>query len=115
GVFRHRIAALGMREGEDGDCLVDSAGTGGWHAGSPPDPRSVAVAKRHAIDIAAQRARKIAAEDFDDFDYILAMDRDNLHALETICPDERRERLHLLMSFAKNAKIKEVPDPYYFR
>lgn len=104
-----------MLEGIDGDFIADSAGTGNWHAGSPPDRRSIAVAAHHHVDIRALRARQVRAEDFEEFDYLIAMDRDNLQALKALCPDHRQDRLHLLMSFAKGTPISEVSDPYYFR
>lgn len=93
----------------------DSAGLGGWHEGSLPDPRSIAVGKKHGIEIGDLRARKIRDTDFADFDYILAMDRDNLRAVTALCPPEFQNRLHLLMDFASGSKIREVPDPYYFK
>lgn len=115
GIFRSRATEMGLIEGPDGDFIADSAGTGNWHAGSPPDRRSIAVAARHHVDIRALRARQVRADDFEEFDYLIAMDRDNLQALEALCPDHRRDRLHLLMSFAKGTPISEVTDPYYFR
>lgn len=115
GIFRQRLLSLGIREGDHDGVVIDSAGTGGWHIGSPPDPRSVRVAGRYGIDLSSCRARKVEPEDFERFDYIIAMDLDNLRALEKLCPEERRGRLHLLMSFVRGSRIKEIPDPYHFK
>lgn len=124
GIFRAHAPVFGLNEGElyegglsedaNGLLFADSAGTGGWHIGAPPDPRSIAVAKCHGIDIASLRGRQVTAADFDDFDYILAMDRDNLQALETLRGEGQRARLELLMQFAPDSRIAEIPDPYYF-
>ncbi len=115
GAFRHRALAAGLTEGPAGNVLADSAGTGSWHVGRPPDERSVAVARAHGIDISDQRARQVAAEDFDLFDYVVAMDRDNLANLKALCPEEHLGKLNLLLDFVPNPKFREVPDPYYFR
>jgi protein-tyrosine phosphatase len=89
---------------------LDSAGTRAWHVGSPPDPRSIEVARRFGIDIGAQRARRIAPEDFDDFDLILAMDETNLAELRALAPENKR--IHLFLGYA-TGRAEEVPDPYY--
>lgn len=115
GLFRQRLLSLGIRENEHDGVIIDSAGTGGWHMGSPPDARSVRVAERHGIDLSPCRARKVEAEDFECFDYIIAMDLDNMRALEKLCQEDRRDRLHLLMSFVPGSRIKEIPDPYHFK
>ena len=90
---------------------VDSAGTGGWHAGSPPDARAIAAAAKHACDISNLRARQFVAADFDTFDYILAMDADNLSHLEAMCPADFSGRLCRFLDFAD--MHADVPDPYY--
>jgi protein-tyrosine phosphatase len=92
---------------------VDSAGTAGYHAGDPPDPRAQRAARARGIDLSGLRARQIHARDFDRFDLILAMDRANLSALETIRPSAARARLGLFLEFAPHLGIREVPDPYY--
>lgn len=92
---------------------VDSAGTHAYHIGSPPDPRACAAALRRGIDLSTQRARRIEAADFDYFEYVLAMDRENLEAIEQHCPPERRERVRLLLEYAPDLGADEVPDPYY--
>lgn len=111
GVFRHRAEAAGLA----GRFEADSAGTGDWHVGSPPDERSVRVAHKYGIDIAAQRARKVTAEDFGLFDYVVAMDRDNLRNLKAMAEAEHHGKLSLLLDYAADPKFREVPDPYTFR
>lgn len=115
GVFRHHVKAAGLAEGPDG-IFVDSAGTLGLHAGSAPDPRSILVAQKKGIDISGQACRQIGAADFGNFDYILAMDENNLAYLKGVCPPDEAHRLHLFLPFAKDLKgLKEIPDPYYYR
>ncbi len=91
---------------------ADSAGTHAYHVGEPPDRRMQAAAGRRGIDLSAPRARPIEADDFDRFDYILVMDRTNLADLEATF-HESANRPRLLMSFAKQPGMEEVPDPYY--
>lgn len=110
GVMRARVAALGL----DGKIEVDSAGTHGFHAGEPPDPRSQKTAKQHGVDLSGLRARKVSAEDFSSFDIIAAMDRGHLDALHRLCPSREAARLRLFMEFAPDYDgPDEVPDPYY--
>lgn len=93
---------------------VDSAGTHAYHLANEPDRRSQAHALQRGYDLSPVRARRVAEADFEQFDYVLAMDRDNLAALLAQCPPERRERVGLLMRHARNFKEQqEVPDPYY--
>ena len=108
GVFRAVIA----ERGASGAYIVDSAGTGGWHLGSPPDPRSVAIAASHGIDISAQQARRIVPADFGRFDLILGMDRTNVADLKAMAPPGHAERVHLFLDFAGDGGT-EVPDPYF--
>lgn len=89
------------------DWLIDSAGTGAWHAGSPPDPRMIEAASRRDIDLSPLRARQAEPDDFLRFDHIYAMDRNNYADLEDLMPETATAQLHL---FLENA---EVPDPYY--
>lgn len=91
---------------------VDSAGTGGWHIGDPPDRRSIAVARKHGIDIARQRCRKVDANDFGAFDLILAMDRSNLANLSALAPPVAQHKLHLFLEYTQGI-ARDVPDPYY--
>jgi len=92
---------------------VDSAGTHAYHVGEPPDPRAQAAAARRGVDLASLRARKVTAEDFEVFDYVLAMDHDNHQRLEMICPVGHEGKLHLFLDFAAEQQEDEVPDPYY--
>ena len=109
GVFRHVVdeAGLGHR------IAIDSAGTGPWHVGKPPDERARATAARHGIDIGAQRARQVAPADFAAFHYVLAMDRDNLKTLHRAAPKAHRDRIRLFLDFAADDGANDVPDPYY--
>ena len=106
GVFRAVLAERGRAT------MLDSAATSGWNLGEAPDPRSVAVAARHGIDISGQRARKVRPEDFARFDLILGMDRQNVRDLKVMAPAGAGERIHLLAEFAQG-KVRDVPDPYY--
>ena len=90
-----------------------SAGTIGYHVGNPPDPRAIEVAKRRGIDISAQRSRKVSATDFDTFDYIMAMDKENLSDLISSSPTHSKAEIALFLDYAKGASTQEVPDPYY--
>ena len=109
GVFRH-VAA---REAPQLDLKIDSAGTGDYHIGEPPDPRSQRAALRRGIDLSAMRARQVTARDFERFELILAMDRDNLKALERIRPVGTTAVLRLFLDYAHSVRESEVPDPYY--
>lgn len=92
---------------------IDSAGTAGYHVGELPDQRTRQAAARRGYDLSALRARVVEARDFEHFDLILAMDRENLRALESRAPTHARERLRLFLEFAPQTGISEVPDPYY--
>ena len=98
-----------------GDLAVeaDSAGTADYHIGAAPDARSQEAARRRGYDMSALRARTIAAEDFERFDLILAMDQDNLSALSSRAPPALRSRVRLFLEFAPELGTTEVPDPYY--
>lgn len=93
--------------------LVDSAGTAGYHVGNPPDPRSIAVARENGIDISRQRCRRFSVSDFENFDYIFAMDRSNLSDLHAMARNqEDRSKVSLILD-RSGMQTKEVPDPYY--
>jgi protein-tyrosine phosphatase len=109
GVFR----ALVEREGLSDSIVTDSAGTIAYHVGEPPDRRARETAVKRGIDLSDLRARKAISEDFECFDYLMAMDRDNYRDLMAICPPGYEDRLHLFMDFAPQRPEKEVPDPYY--
>ncbi|SIO54439.1 protein tyrosine phosphatase [Rhodovulum sp. ES.010] len=91
---------------------LDSAGTGGWHVGEPPDARATGEAAARGYDLSAQRARQVRAADFKAFDLILAMDRSNLATLERLRPPGTATPVRLLLDYADSSR-DEVPDPYY--
>jgi protein-tyrosine phosphatase len=107
-------AAL-RREAErlDLDVRVDSAGTGDWHVGRPPDERAVAVARKNGIDIAHLRARQVTPEDFRRFDHIVALDAQNLANLRRIRPSDASAELSLLLDHVDGRPGQPVADPYY--
>jgi protein-tyrosine phosphatase len=109
GVFEHLLSQ------DNGDMRVDvdSAGTGDWHVGKAPDPRTRAAAARRGYSLEHLRARTVVDEDFGRFDYILAMDDANLRELRRRCPAGFRGHLGLFLEFAANSRVREVPDPYY--
>lgn len=92
---------------------IDSAGTHAYHVGNPPDERAQRAALRRGVDLSRIRARRVQSTDFERFDYVLAMDRDNLALLETMCPEDFQGSLRLFLSFAPDLGRDEVPDPYY--
>nr|WP_043359005.1 low molecular weight protein-tyrosine-phosphatase [Methyloversatilis universalis] len=109
GVVRARLDAAGL----GAQVAVDSAGTHGYHTGARPDPRAIAAASTRGVDISGIRARKVDVADFERFDLIYAMDRDNLRNLERHCPDPLRHKLALFLQHADAFDEDEVPDPYY--
>jgi protein-tyrosine phosphatase len=108
GVLRKRIASSPVA----GRVRLDSAGTGDWHIGQPPDRRAIAKAREHGIDIAGLRARQIAASDYRDFDWLLCADRSNLRTLQSLAPRDCRGQPALLLEWAGMAGELEIPDPY---
>lgn len=92
---------------------VDSAGTGAWHVGHPPDPRAQAVALAHGVDISGYRARQVEAADYRRFTEILALDRDNLTELRRRAPGDVTARIGLLLDAVPGRKGQAVADPYY--
>ena len=109
GVFRASLERESLTE----HVFVDSAGTGDWHVGNAPDPRAQAAARRRGIELSGLRARVAHRDDFYRFDYVLAMDRDNLADLSRICPKGQEDRLALFLDFAPSLAERHVPDPYY--
>lgn len=108
GVFRHLVEQAGL-----GDHIeVDSAGTHAYHVNEPADRRASAAAARRGYSLEGIRARRVDEADLARFDYIIAMDRDNLAALEELITADHGARLHLLLEFSQGAE-DEVPDPYY--
>ncbi|MET2830120.1 low molecular weight protein-tyrosine-phosphatase [Mesorhizobium shangrilense] len=108
GVFRAVLAERGL----DRHVLIDSAGTGGWHAGEAPDRRSIAIAAQHGVDISGQKARKVTLDDFSRFDLILGVDRSNVADLKALASAGTRDRVHLFLELAED-RPRDVPDPYY--
>lgn len=109
GVFRHHVKEAGL----DTKIRTDSAGTHAYHSGEPADRRAQEAAARRGFSLAGIRARRITDEDFHDFDYILAMDQDNLMLLHDRAPGEARSKVRLFLEFADSRQENEVPDPYY--
>jgi len=109
GVFEHFLSQAQMQQ----SVLVDSAGTGDWHVGKAPDPRTRAAAARRGYSLEHLRARTVDEDDFRRFDYILAMDSANLRDLRMLCPGDYRGHLGLFLEFAANSRVTDVPDPYY--
>lgn len=95
------------------DWQIDSAGTGGWHQGEPPDARAQAEARKRGIDLSRQRARQVQASDYRDFDRIVAMDSQNLRALRAMAPTDATARIGLLLDHLPDQPVRDVPDPYY--
>lgn len=101
-------------EGLTSEIEVDSAGTGAWHVGEPPDDRAKAAGRRRGLEVRG-RARKVVVRDFESFDYMIAMDRSNQQDLHQLAPDgSSRRKVELLRNFDPRApRDAEVPDPYY--
>lgn len=108
GVFRQSL----IREQLEAWVQVDSAGTHAYHVGSPPDSRAREAALRRGIDLSGIRGRRAEQEDFDQFDYILAMDRENYDNLLAISGD-RSHKIDVFMNYSTRFDASEVPDPYY--
>lgn len=109
GVFERLVAESGLADA----IVVDSAGTAGWHAGKPPDPRAIEAARRRGVDLSRQRARQVTRRDLQLFDYVLTMDRENLKAIRNLAANDQRGHIGLLLDFAPRLGLSDVPDPYY--
>lgn len=109
GVLRHFIRQHGLGDKVE----VDSAGTHGYHVGEAPDSRTQRAAAARGYDLSQLRARKVARQDLDYFDLILAMDKSNLDNLMRLADPDQHKRIRLFMDYARNFDDKEVPDPYY--
>ncbi len=112
GVMRSLVAEAGLGEAIE----LDSAGTGSWHVGDPPDPRATAAARLRGIALEGS-ARQVSPEDFEDFDLVIAMDRQNMRELRRLAPgDSERAKVRLLREFdprSAGSEDLDVPDPYY--
>lgn len=108
GIMKEKVQSAGL------DWEVDSAGTGSWHVGDLPDPRSIEVAKKYGIDITSQRARKFKPADLDEYDLIFAMDSSNYqNIVRHSVSKEQEEKVHLIMNMAQPGINQSVPDPYW--
>ncbi|WP_262693810.1 low molecular weight protein-tyrosine-phosphatase [Kordiimonas aquimaris] len=111
GAFKAAVEIAGLVD----EIKIDSAGTIDYHAGSLPDERAQKAAHAKGVDITNQRSRKVANNDYEAFDYIMAMDNENFRDLMANCPAEYQERIHMFLKFAPDVPINEMPDPYYGR
>ncbi len=107
-LFREAVTVAGL----DDEIATDSAGTHAYHIGNPPDARATATSLARDVDMTDLRARQVCEADFELFDYIVAMDRDNLSFLKESCPPAAQDRLSLMLDWA-DGWGDEVPDPYY--
>ncbi len=108
GVFRHMVEQLTA----ESEIFIDSAGTHAYHVGNQPDQRAQEAALKRGIDLSSQRARRVNADDFAEFDYVIAMDESNKYDLLSICPAGYEDRVQLFLNYS-NGSESEVPDPYY--
>ena len=109
GVFRKVVADAGLSD----RIHIESAGTHAYHVDEPPDRRAQAAAERRGFSLVDIRARRISNEDFERFDYIFAMDRDNLQLIKDAAGEQQRTEIHLFLEYATGGRVSEVPDPYY--
>ncbi|WDD94574.1 low molecular weight phosphotyrosine protein phosphatase [Burkholderia sp. FERM BP-3421] len=109
GVMRELVRAAGLA----GSITIDSAGTGDWHLGEPPDTRAQQAARSRGYDLSALRARQIEPGDFERFDLVLAMDAANLAELRKRCPARHHDKVRLLAEFGSDAAVREIADPYF--
>jgi protein-tyrosine phosphatase len=109
GMFRHIASQRNLLA----HFTIDSAGLGSWHIGHPPDERAQTAMRQRGIDIGDLRGRRITPTDFEKFDLILAMDRANRDALLKFAPKEGRDKVRLLMDYAPNLCVHEIPDPFF--
>lgn len=109
GVFRHQVIKAGLSD----SVIIDSAGTHDYHIGKPPDKRAQQTALKRGYDLSSLSGRQVGTLDFHEFDYVLAMDRENMANLANICPPQEQHKPRLFMEFSENFSEKEVPDPYY--
>lgn len=115
-ICRSPLAEAALRKAAQSagvDVEVDSAGTGQWHVGDPPDPRAQAMARDMGCEIGHLRARQICSDDFHRFTHILALDDSNLRTVEQLRPTDARAETRLLLDFVHGREGQEVADPYY--
>ena len=92
---------------------IDSAGTHAYHIGNPPDKRSQQTARKYGVELSNQRARQVHESDFYYYDYIIAMDTDNIDILKSICPTDSQSEIKLLLDYLTDTSFSSVPDPYF--
>ncbi|TPQ29908.1 low molecular weight phosphotyrosine protein phosphatase [Methylomonas sp. EFPC3] len=109
GVFAHLVAEKNLAE----RFQIDSAGTHAYHIGDAPDLRAQKAARERGIELKHIRARKVVAEDFENFDHILAMDDDNHAILSEVCPQDQAHKIRRFLEYAPHLNQRDVPDPYY--
>jgi len=109
GVFQTMVDEASLNHAID----VESAGTHNYHIGNPPDPRSQDTALKNHIDLSDLRARKFLSQDFNDFDYVIGMDRNNLADMLSIKPDHYTAKAGLMLEYSEKYRQVEVPDPYF--
>ena len=108
GILQDKVNKRGL------EWVVASSGTAGYHVGELPDSRSMAISRKHGIDISYQRSQKFQLNYFDEYDFILAMDIQNYEDLLSLCTTEKqREKVQLMMDYGDDPNVREVPDPYY--
>ncbi len=109
GIFQQKVKEAEL----DNDIYIESAGTGSWHIGKEPDSRTLAAGQKRGYDFSELRARQVGKQDFEKFDYVLAMDNVNLRDLRQMAPSDFTGRLDLFLNFGSRSDYTEVPDPYY--
>lgn len=109
GVFRAQVEKAGLTQ----QIHIDSAGTHDYHIGAPPDNRAQTTAAKRGYDLSRLRGRQVSQRDFVEFDYILAMDDDNLARMQAICPAQHAHKVSLFLDYSEKFTEREVPDPYY--
>lgn len=109
GVFENLVKINGLEDAIE----IDSAGTHAYHIGEPPDKRAQATALNRGVDLSSQRARRVQVSDFECYDYVVAMDHDNLSNLIEISPTAMKKKIKLFLSYSSDFDVDEVPDPYY--
>ncbi len=107
------VRSFAARQAPGIELEVDSAGTHGYHTGSPPDERAIAAARRRGVDMSRLRARVVEAGDFERFDLVLAMDEPVYRRLRRMAPKSQAERVRLFLQYAPQLGRSDVPDPYY--
>jgi len=115
-ICRSPLAEAALRQecaGSEMNVIIDSAGTGEWHVGQPPDERAQAVAARNGLDIGHFRARQVTGSDFHDFDHVIALDGRNLRDLAALKPAQAVAKLSLLLDHVAGREGDDVADPYY--